>query len=619
MKFSKLIIIGILTVSLISCNQETVDNNKIDNVTNNVVEENMTQNDSDESEEIVTEEEVVVEVKLLPISKVIDGVQKWGYALSDNLDEALINFQYDQPVFFDEDYGFAIVSKNEQVGVIDELGQELIPFGSYESLNLGGGDVIYGQTQDEVLKIFDYNGNVFHVLEEGMYVYLDQNGILQIYDIDNQNYFDIQTKQVVKLESEDSDARKYELMFSNTAYEVQKGLNEKLNVLKEGIPLSEEMYDSVEYVEDYFIIGNESEIMESYYEPINALGLMDQDGHILIDPSYYDLQPLHENYFAVAEFGEYYLNYKQYSDQTYKKAIFRRAEALTGFDFYIIEHVKGDVFYVYDGEEYYFIDVEKNERVMTDLVINGPIDIDVIDDVIVFNHDSYDGTYIIYANEEKIIKRLSLSYPLNNGLVLTKFKGAGINPVFYPLLAYNDSDIENNINNSFKELFDVSKDIDYETGLYNSISSVGFDVSEFNDILVVTQSYYWYGLGAAHGNYGNISYNYDLKTGELLNLKDLFNSEIDIDEVLTLAMKDVVLESQDLADRLYVMLPELTDEEIVTYFKRDDYNFILNSEGLLIYYNPYEIGSYAAGLIEIQVPLESFKEYLNENNPWLAD
>lgn len=617
MKYNKLMVIGILAVSLISCNQETTNN--IENITNNAVEENTAQNEKSDSEEVIVEEEVLSEVKLLPVSKMIDGQKKWGYAPSDNLNLEIIDFSYDQPVFFDESYGFAIVSKNDQVGVIDELGQELIPFGVYKSLYLGGGDIVYGQTQEELYKILDYNGHVFHTLEEGMNIYLDDNSILQIYDMTHYNYFDVQTKQVVKLESEDYDVRKYEMLLANTGFEIQKGLDQKLSILKEGILLSEETYDLVEYIDDYFIIGNQSDKMKSSYESINALGLMDIDGHMLIDPYYYDLKQLHENYFAVAEFEKFDLNYKQYSDQTYKKAIFRRAEALTGFDFYIIEYVKDDIFYVYDGEEYYFLDVQKNEKVMSELVIDGPFKIHVLGEVIVFNHDSYDGTYTIYANENKILKRFSESYALKDGLVLTKFKGAGINPVLYPLLAYNDSDVEEKINISIKELFDITNDLDEETGLYYSINSVGFYVSEFNDVLEVTQSYYWYGLGAAHGNYGNSSYHYDLKTGELIGLKDFFKPETNIDEVITYSIKDVALASQELSERLYMNLSELTDEEVIAYFKRDVYNYKVNSEGLIIYYNPYDVGPYAAGLIEIQLPLDSFKEHLNSKNPWFVD
>lgn len=618
MKYNKLMVISILAVFLISCHQETT-NNEIDNTINNVVEENDAQNEKSDSEESIIEKESIGEVKLLPVSKIIEGDKKWGYASSNDLNLIMIDFRYDQPVFFDETHGFAIVSKDEQVGVIDEQGQELIPFGVYKSLYLGGEDLIYGQTQEEITKILDYNGNVYHTLKEGMNISLEENGFLQIYDMNSYNYFDVQTKQVIKLESEDYDIKKYDMLLANTSFEIQKGADQKLSVRKENIPLSEETYDSVEYIEDYFIIGNQSDKMEGYYESINALGLMDKDGHILIDPYYYDLKQLHENYFAVAEFDNFDLNYKQYSDQTYKKAIFRRAEALTGFDFYIIEYVKDDIFYVYDGVEYYFLDVQKNKKVMSELAIDGPFKIHVLGEVIVFNYDSYDGTYTIYANEDKILKRFSKSYSLTDGLVLTKFKGAGINPVFYPLLAYNNSDVEKKINMSIEELFDVTNDVDIETERYFSINNVGFDVSEFHDVLEVTQSYYWYGLGAAHGNYGNSSYNYDLKTGELIDLKDFFKLETNIDEVIAFSIKDVVLASEELAERLYVTLSELTDEEVLAYFKRDVYNYKVNSEGMIIYYNPYDIGPYAAGVIEIQLPLDSFKEHLKSKTPWFLN
>ena len=153
MKYNKLVIIVFLSLFLISCNKEASNQTDFDNTNIN---------------DIVTEENIE-DAKLLPVSEIINGDKKWGYISSQNLNETILEFQYDQPVFFDESYGFAIVSKNKQIGFIDEIGNELIPFGAYKSLYLGSEDIIYGTTQEDISIILDYNGNIFYTSKEARF------------------------------------------------------------------------------------------------------------------------------------------------------------------------------------------------------------------------------------------------------------------------------------------------------------------------------------------------------------------------------------------------------------------------------------------------------------------
>jgi hypothetical protein len=604
MKYNKLIIIVFLSLFLISCNKEKSNQIDFDNTNIN---------------DIVAEKNIE-DTKLLPLSKIVNGDKKWGYVSSQNLNEKILEFQYDQPVFFDESYGFAIVSKNKQIGVIDKLGNEFIPFGTYKSLYQGSEDIIYGTTQEDIHTILDYKGNVFYVLKEGQNIYKRKNGILEINSATKHSYFNVNEKEIVVLDSESYEIRENNLNLANTPYKIQNNADNKLNISKDGNFITEKTYASIEYVENYFIVGTRSDKTLDYYEDITKLGLMDEKGHIIINPSYYDLKQLHKDYFGVAKFDNSDFNYKQYSDKTYKKAIFRKEKALTDFTFYIIEYVKDDIFYVYDGVEYYFLNVNNNKKVMADLMIDGPFEISLVDDIIIFYNSSHEnGEVIIYVKNNKIIKKLTETYQLESGSVLTDFKAAGIDPVFYPIFIYSDKIIEEKINNSIEKIFDISYkwDLDLDSERYSIVGNTGFNVSEFKNILEITQSYYWYGLGAAHGNYGNLTYNYDLITGDLFTLENLFKENINFDEVITFAIRKAIINNPNLPESLYIDINNMNDNETIEFFKKDIYNFKINSEGLLIYYNPYEIGPYAAGIIEIQIPLSIIKKDLKSEKPWL--
>ncbi|RIV26750.1 DUF3298 domain-containing protein [Fibrisoma montanum] len=128
-------------------------------------------------------------------------------------------------------------------------------------------------------------------------------------------------------------------------------------------------------------------------------------------------------------------------------------------------------------------------------------------------------------------------------------------------------------------------------------------------ILSVKLSAYAY-TGGAHPNSSTSLYTFDRTTGKPLSLTDLVTDTTALLGIVEKAFR----KHQDL-------LPQYNLEER-GYFLRDGKFFLpanvaLARDGLLFYYNPYEIAAYAVGPIEVTVPYSQLQTVLNDD--WQAD
>jgi hypothetical protein len=101
--------------------------------------------------------------------------------------------------------------------------------------------------------------------------------------------------------------------------------------------------------------------------------------------------------------------------------------------------------------------------------------------------------------------------------------------------------------------------------------------------------------GGAHGNSNVTFYNFDA-SGNLLKFDDLFSNK----EALTAIVK-TFFEAE-------------TKGSSINFFSGDPFslpaNFGFNDEGVIFFYNVYEIASYADGITEFTVPFKDIESYL---------
>ncbi len=105
--------------------------------------------------------------------------------------------------------------------------------------------------------------------------------------------------------------------------------------------------------------------------------------------------------------------------------------------------------------------------------------------------------------------------------------------------------------------------------------------------------------GGAHGNMNITFLNFNPKTGDILTFDDLFTNK----EELTKAIKPFFDKETKASNISYLFGEEFHLPE----------NIGFNDEGVIFFYNIYEIASYADGITEFTVPFEDIASFLKLN------
>jgi len=148
-----------------------------------------------------------------------------------------------------------------------------------------------------------------------------------------------------------------------------------------------------------------------------------------------------------------------------------------------------------------------------------------------------------------------------------------------------------------------------------SYASSNLDISTIvyylsSGLLNIALNYHGYVGGAAHGFYGNWSLFFDPKTGKEIPLEDLF-----IDREAFKQIAEVAFRKQ------YNILPNgnINDSgDDYFWFKEDTFelpqNILIREDEVVLFYNPYEIASYASGTIIVEIPMRKVKKILKYVN-----
>lgn len=116
-----------------------------------------------------------------------------------------------------------------------------------------------------------------------------------------------------------------------------------------------------------------------------------------------------------------------------------------------------------------------------------------------------------------------------------------------------------------------------------------------NGILSITTDNYQF-TGGAHGGTERLPFNYDLNTGELLSLKDIFSPGFDYQGIIDEEVKSQIDKQ-----------PEIYFEDSEG-FKGigSDRPYYLMPGYVVVYFAQYEIAPYSTGMPEFKIPVEKF-------------
>jgi len=185
-----------------------------------------------------------------------------------------------------------------------------------------------------------------------------------------------------------------------------------------------------------------------------------------------------------------------------------------------------------------------------------------------------------------------------------------------------NSEIKNFIISSLKVMEEESNANSIEEASKNFIQTYRRDRAEFPDmageyvaeinvrknlktpeILSIEEQQYKF-TGGAHG-YGSTTFaNFDPKTGELLQQKDLFNNVDDFKDFAETAFR----KQHDISEGKSINATGFWFENETFYLPK---NIGFTKENVIIIYNQYDIASYAEGPIELKIPMKEAEEFLS--------
>lgn len=146
----------------------------------------------------------------------------------------------------------------------------------------------------------------------------------------------------------------------------------------------------------------------------------------------------------------------------------------------------------------------------------------------------------------------------------------------------------------------------YELSATRSVNAKRID----DRLLSVTMEDYYY-TGGAHGMTVLSGMNFDTRTGQLLSLEDLSPDYEALSAFLTETMLSQVQADPELAARMDVVQPQEYEAALAALLRQRSWYF--DDRGLNIFSDVYELGSYAAGMLELNIPYEQLKGHIDDS------
>lgn len=164
-------------------------------------------------------------------------------------------------------------------------------------------------------------------------------------------------------------------------------------------------------------------------------------------------------------------------------------------------------------------------------------------------------------------------------------------------------DILNFYEESLKEAQSFLEDFELDESRF--IADASFEVKKnTSNIISIFVKYYKYS-GGAHGYYEYIPYNFDLRSGKNLTLKEIFKQGVDykiiINNEIEKQIKELGKKEKDL-DKVYDF-----------YGIKENQKFYLEDGNIVIYFDLYDIAPYAAGIPEFPIIVENIKNHISED------
>ncbi|MCR5213849.1 MAG: RsiV family protein [Eubacterium sp.] len=184
------------------------------------------------------------------------------------------------------------------------------------------------------------------------------------------------------------------------------------------------------------------------------------------------------------------------------------------------------------------------------------------------------------------------------------------------LLVGHAAEVENSFDEMVemaKEVYDNTSDPEYFTELFDENY---VDIERLDDQLLSIRLGFNNYYGGAHPYYGCTGYTYDANTGDSLKLVDMVSN---LDDLREAAREVMSRDYPDLFNEEYNM--ELFNE---CFNDESSLAWTVEPEALVIYFNPYQIASFAEGQQVVRLKFSDYpdlflKDYGKEDSDWVIN
>lgn len=172
--------------------------------------------------------------------------------------------------------------------------------------------------------------------------------------------------------------------------------------------------------------------------------------------------------------------------------------------------------------------------------------------------------------------------------------------VAYPKLGIEniDQDIAAKMEEQFQEYWAAAKEMESTAKEYGQSYWFTVKIEEIaeTDRYVSMQFLHSTYEGGAHGNAFVETFTYDKQSGALWRLEDVLQGDTAKLEKLAALVHDQLMNQEGL---FYDVIPEATEARWENFS-----TFALTEQTLIIFFQPYEVGPYAAGIVEAEIRLD---------------
>lgn len=568
---------------------------------------------------------------LYPAYVLDESGEKWGYINEQG--DFVIQPKYENAADF-QPSGLTQVSENGKWGLIDQKGKIIAETKYVTVFNFSDKASILtdeaGQSLliDKQGRILFQTRGVISELQEGMaafqttgdddqplYGYINESGKVIIHPqyesaqtfknnkalvkLRNGNFAVIDKKGKIHNEIENkviSDLSEDILVFSEPGDEYPKKYG---YMTVDGKILLDAAYSEAQPFENGLAVVNTAEDYGNQY------GVINQKGEFVIPDRYSQIASLKNGIFAVAKEQDYSFN-----STFVKKALFEKTgRQLTGFRFYDLERLNKDLISATDEKNTFMIDNLGN-KVKNFPAIAGIGTVKICGNLYQVEADGR-LYYLTLKGKQVWASDDTIRFASGLQVKLKTFRPDRCMLIQYPEIdGLTNQKVEQKINSVLKNKFIGNHRASSKEGeVYTETVDIDFTAQLNKNLLTISQSGYFYPIGAAHGQPYREDYHIDISSGKFYILQDLFKKDSQYNRKLTeLINQRIIKTNQELGEPYYT--GEIDSLEA-------DNRFAANKEGLMVYFQPYEIACYAAGFPEFYISWRELTDIINmEGDFW---